>query len=208
MLVPPPTHTHTQVHLWRVAESVVRLTRPLMRDHVRILNCISRDMPPVQGDSARLMQVCVGVGVFSGGGRGDGAGTGVWLFRFVLRTDGAGTGGCACSNVLTLQVTGGKCSRSDARRSLFKAGHMRADSVPPLPGNDSGPVADRLAPAEHSMLLRPMQEPLSSDQLPSQLLESNMTCSAATAACCCLLLSATAVCCCLLLSTPPPKRSL
>lgn len=46
-----------QVHLWRVAESVVRLTRPLMRDHVRILNCISKDMPPIKGDSARLMQV-------------------------------------------------------------------------------------------------------------------------------------------------------
>lgn len=28
-----------------------------MRDHVRILNCISKDMPPVKGDSARLMQV-------------------------------------------------------------------------------------------------------------------------------------------------------
>jgi hypothetical protein len=46
-----------QVYLWRVAESVVRLTRPLMRDHVRIVNCISKDMPPVKGDSARLMQV-------------------------------------------------------------------------------------------------------------------------------------------------------
>lgn len=52
-----PQHTNHQVQLWRVAESVVRLTRPLMRDHVRILNCTSKDMPPVRGDSARIMQV-------------------------------------------------------------------------------------------------------------------------------------------------------
>jgi hypothetical protein len=57
MTAPPPPPA--QVHLWRVAESVVRLTRPLMRDHVRILNCISRELPPVQGDSAKFMQVHV-----------------------------------------------------------------------------------------------------------------------------------------------------
>jgi hypothetical protein len=46
-----------QVYLWRVCESVLRLTRPMVKDNVRLINCISRDMPPVKGDSTRLMQV-------------------------------------------------------------------------------------------------------------------------------------------------------
>jgi hypothetical protein len=48
-----------QVYLWRVCESVLRLTRPMVKDNVRLINCISRDMPPVKGDSTRLMQVGV-----------------------------------------------------------------------------------------------------------------------------------------------------
>ncbi|WIA11289.1 hypothetical protein OEZ85_011413 [Tetradesmus obliquus] len=48
--------TH-KVYLWRVCESVLRLTRPMVKDNVRLINCISRDMPPVKGDSTRLMQV-------------------------------------------------------------------------------------------------------------------------------------------------------
>lgn len=46
-----------QVALWRVSESVVRLTRPLVKENVRLLNCVSKDMPPIKGDSVRLMQV-------------------------------------------------------------------------------------------------------------------------------------------------------
>jgi hypothetical protein len=50
-----PRRQH-KVQLWRVAESVVRLSRPLVRDGVVLLNCVSRDLE-VRGDSARLMQV-------------------------------------------------------------------------------------------------------------------------------------------------------
>eukprot|EP00882_Tetradesmus_deserticola_P019633 GHRQ01021147.1.p1 GENE.GHRQ01021147.1~~GHRQ01021147.1.p1 ORF type:complete len:244 (-),score=43.68 GHRQ01021147.1:335-1066(-) len=46
-----------QVNLWRVCEAVLRLTRPLVKDNVRLINCINKDMPPVKGDGARLMQV-------------------------------------------------------------------------------------------------------------------------------------------------------
>ncbi|KAF6251826.1 hypothetical protein COO60DRAFT_581296 [Scenedesmus sp. NREL 46B-D3] len=48
--------TH-KVNLWRVSEAVLRLTRPMVKDNVRLINCISREMPPVKGDSTRLMQV-------------------------------------------------------------------------------------------------------------------------------------------------------
>jgi signal transduction histidine kinase len=40
-----------------VTECVVRLTRPLLKDNVQLLNCVDRDLPPVQTDSTRLMQV-------------------------------------------------------------------------------------------------------------------------------------------------------
>eukprot|EP00882_Tetradesmus_deserticola_P015648 GHRQ01016673.1.p1 GENE.GHRQ01016673.1~~GHRQ01016673.1.p1 ORF type:complete len:463 (+),score=211.08 GHRQ01016673.1:203-1591(+) len=46
-----------KVNLWRVCEAVLRLTRPLVKDNVRLINCINKDMPPVKGDGARLMQV-------------------------------------------------------------------------------------------------------------------------------------------------------
>eukprot|EP00878_Enallax_costatus_P016420 GHUV01017223.1.p1 GENE.GHUV01017223.1~~GHUV01017223.1.p1 ORF type:complete len:270 (+),score=79.58 GHUV01017223.1:448-1257(+) len=46
-----------KVNLYRVADAVLRLTRPMVKEHVRLINCISRDMPPVKGDSMRLMQV-------------------------------------------------------------------------------------------------------------------------------------------------------
>ena len=46
-----------KVNLWRVAESVARLTRPLVKDDVALLNLVPRDAPPVKADSARLMQV-------------------------------------------------------------------------------------------------------------------------------------------------------
>ncbi|KIY93912.1 sensory box sensor histidine kinase/responseregulator [Monoraphidium neglectum] len=46
-----------KVNLWRVTECVVRLTRPLLKDNVQLLNCVDRDLPPVQTDSTRLMQV-------------------------------------------------------------------------------------------------------------------------------------------------------
>ncbi|KAI8474106.1 MAG: hypothetical protein J3K34DRAFT_495844 [Monoraphidium minutum] len=46
-----------KVSLWRVSECVVRLTRPLLRENVALLNCVDRDFPAVQTDSTRLMQV-------------------------------------------------------------------------------------------------------------------------------------------------------
>ncbi|KAF8057779.1 walR [Scenedesmus sp. PABB004] len=46
-----------RVRLWRVTEHVLRLARPLVKDHVRLINGVPRNMPPVKGDSMRLMQV-------------------------------------------------------------------------------------------------------------------------------------------------------
>jgi hypothetical protein len=45
------------VNLWRVAEVVTRLTRPLVKDNVQLVNCVPRDMPRAKSDSTRLMQV-------------------------------------------------------------------------------------------------------------------------------------------------------
>jgi hypothetical protein len=36
---------------------VLRLTRPLVKENVKLINCISRDMPPVKGDKIRITQV-------------------------------------------------------------------------------------------------------------------------------------------------------
>jgi signal transduction histidine kinase len=46
-----------KVNPWRVTECVVRLTRPLLKDNVALLNCVDHDFPPVKTDSTRLMQV-------------------------------------------------------------------------------------------------------------------------------------------------------
>jgi signal transduction histidine kinase len=35
----------------------VRLTRPLLKDNVQLVNGVDRDFPPVKTDSTRLMQV-------------------------------------------------------------------------------------------------------------------------------------------------------
>lgn len=56
---PPPPPPRRQVNLWRVAECVVRLTRPLVKEKVQLLNCVPRDMPPAKSDSTRLMQARV-----------------------------------------------------------------------------------------------------------------------------------------------------
>ena len=48
------------VYLWRVAEAVVRVMQPLVKEDVALLNCISKALPPVRTDGSRVMQVRLG----------------------------------------------------------------------------------------------------------------------------------------------------
>jgi hypothetical protein len=45
------------VYLWRIAEAVVRVMQPLVKEDVTLLNCISKALPPVRTDGSRVMQV-------------------------------------------------------------------------------------------------------------------------------------------------------
>ena len=43
--------------MYEVVDEVCALIRPLVRDGVALHNCVPSEVPPVQGDRTRLMQV-------------------------------------------------------------------------------------------------------------------------------------------------------